>query len=57
MVNSGLSMRGIQVRIGVLPTSTSDLVWRKSPSVDSAECAVDLAGVRKMTTSATEARA
>jgi hypothetical protein len=47
MVNFGVSTTGNEVRIGVSPTSTSDLVWRKSPSVGIAVCVVDLAGVRK----------
>ena len=47
MVNLGVSTRGIRVRISVLPTSTSDLLWRKSQSVDIAVYALDLAGVRK----------
>jgi hypothetical protein len=47
MVNFGVSTRGIRVRISVLPTSTSDLLWRKSPSVNTTEYALDLAGVRK----------
>ena len=47
MVNLGVSTRGIQVRISVLPTSTSHLLWRKSPSVNTIEYALDLAGVRE----------
>lgn len=47
MVNLGVPTRGIRVRIGVLPTSTSDLLWRKWPSVNTIEYALDLAGVRK----------
>lgn len=47
MVNFGVSTRGIQPRIGVLPAPTSDLLWRKSPLVDTIEYALDLAGVRK----------
>lgn len=46
MVNFGVQTTGIQVRIGVLPTSTSDLLWRKSPSVNTIGYALDLAGVR-----------
>lgn len=47
MVNFVLSTKGIQVEIGVSSTSTSDLMWRKSPSVNTIEYALDLAGVRK----------
>jgi hypothetical protein len=36
-----------RMRIGVLPTSASDLLWRKSPSVNTIQYALDLAGVRK----------
>jgi hypothetical protein len=47
MVNFGVSTNGIKARIGVSPTSTSDLMWRKSPSVNTIEYTLDLAGVRK----------
>lgn len=57
MVNFGLSTRDSQVRNGVSPTSTSDLLWRKSPSVSTIEYGTRSRGGSEMRTSTTEAPA